>query len=559
MPPISVVTTSASVGISGRKSSKSNTPTILMKPQAKQNSAPTITIAARPNNSNSPGLSTPVNNSPSNATPKKQDSSSALGVTQNDMSVDSALLSALRDKRERMALLRLEKNLIQFMNDKNCGFMEVGGAGNSTVKRGASGGSGSGVNSPDGENDICGGKVQMNAMNGYNGNDGVVGRQTSFQRLCLHRLADRFNIVREQAYNNPNNYANNSNPGLIRLVKVKDSQIPAVKLIDLDLTQYDQTLPQDRGEGFTPGVMGITDRLVGVQIKDGNGGKKLKKKEKVKIMKRSSSNNLAGNEQKGKLNASKRKGKKLSDKEKAYAEARARIFNSAESSPNASATDLSDNVAGSNHSAENGDHNDCSPRSTDGRSTTSPVPPSGKSSSPLNESQPLTLVPAQLSSSNTYKEWKPNRSNLPAAATGGGTSKVTWRNREQEASDPDFQRRHHPAMLQPMPMHPQYHLYAQQTAMMTNGYGQHTHSNPSAYHYGDGQLYNNVQNDSGIGMYATTHQFHGSWNSYESQPPHKHHIPQNNDHSPPHKVDMSQTLPKSSQIDLNGEEFPALR
>ena len=94
-----------------------------MKPQAKQNSAPTITIAARPNNSNSPGLSTPVNNSPSNATPKKQDSSSALGVTQNDMSVDSALLSALRDKRERMALLRLEKNLIQFMNDKNCGFI----------------------------------------------------------------------------------------------------------------------------------------------------------------------------------------------------------------------------------------------------------------------------------------------------------------------------------------------------------------------------------------------------------------------------------------------------
>ena len=62
-----------------------------------------------------------------------------------------------------------------------------------------------------------------------------------------------------------------------------------------------------------------------------------------------------------------------------------------------------------------------------------------------------------------------------------------------------------------------------------------------------------------IGMYTTTHQAHGSWNPYELQPPHKHELSQNSDYSPPHKVDVSQTLPQQSEIDLTGEEVPALR
>ena len=551
-----------------------------MKPSASQQpkdkeSFPGIAIVSRSGNYAPTGSIAMVNNSystsNSNASPNNPSSSSDAdadaNAVHNDKQVDSALLSALRDKRERMALLRLEKNLIEFMNDKNCGFMEVGGAGNSTVIRGASGGSGSGSgpNSPDADNGNVVARGQVNGMNVYNGNDGGVGRQTSFQRLCLHRLADRFNIVREQGYNNPNNHTNN-NPALIRLVKVKESRIPSVKLIDLDLTQYEQSPPQDRGEGFGgAGVMGIADRLGMTQLQEGGGGKKSKKKEKVKIMKRSSSSNQIGNEQK--LNASKRKGKKLSDKEKAYAEARARIFNSAKSSPNASNIDGSDHAAVVNNTTHSSNPDDSSPGSSRS-ATTSPVPVLGKSAAPLDESELVTLVPSQLSSAgaggpNAPKDRKQNRSNLPAAATGGGASKVTWRNREQEASDPDFQRRHHPGMIQQMPMHPQYHPYAQ-NGMLGNGYGHHTHANAGGYGYGvagDGQMYNHGHHDSGLGMYtpapSSHYQANGSWHPYEPQL--QHHHRSQNEYQTPTVGGVNQDHVSKADIDLSREEFPALR
>ena len=573
-PPITVVT--AGSNSSSRKLPKNNAPTILLKPPSKQQlakggSSSDMTIAPRPIG-NSPTGSTAVvdggninGTGTANTNPNNSASTSdAMNMTiNNDKQVDSALVSALRDKRERMALLRLEKNLVEFMNDKNCGFMEVGGAGNSTVIRGASGGgggSGSGPNTADAENESGAARVQNTntattgvGMNGYNpgnGNDGSGGRQTSFQRLCLHRLADRFNIVREQGYNNPNHYMTN-NPGLIRLVKVKESRIPSLKLINLDLTQYDQSVPQDRGEGFS--VMGVTDRLASTQLHEaGNGsgsGKKSKKKEKVKIMKRSSSSNLVGNDEKGKLNASKRKGKKLSDKEKAYAEARARIFNdSNESGLNTSAVD---GGGGSEHaSVSNSNDSLTPPGSRDRSAATSPVV--GKNASLLDSNESVILVPSQIASganANATKDMKQNRGNLPAAATGGAASKVTWRNREQEASDPDFQRRHHPGMVQPMPMHPQqYHLYAQ-NGMMGNGYGHPVQTN--GYHYGvpaDGQMYNHGQ------IYASPNSHYqpdGSWLPYESQG--LQHSQQ--DHrAPTHNASNVQ-----KDIDLSQDEFPALR
>ena len=146
-PPITVVT--AGSNSSSRKLPKNNAPTILLKPPAKQQlskggSSSDMTIASRPIG-NAPTGSTAVvdggninGTGTANTNPNNSASTSdAMNMTMNnDKQVDSALVSALRDKRERMALLRLEKNLVEFMNDKNCGFMEVGGAGNSTVIRG---------------------------------------------------------------------------------------------------------------------------------------------------------------------------------------------------------------------------------------------------------------------------------------------------------------------------------------------------------------------------------------------------------------------------------------
>jgi len=508
---------------------------ILVKASKKETSTdPTSTSISATAGEFSPNGSIAVKTNDSSNMSQSQSQSQSQSPPQtsteaNDKQVDSALLSALRDKRERIALLRVEKNLIDFMNDKTCGYMEVGGQGNSIVIRGASGGSSDG--------DLENGTPTRNQ--GTHSSDNAGGRQTSFQRLCLHRLADRFNIVREQGYHNPNNHAN-PNLGLIRLVKIKESRIPTVKLINLDLTQYDQSIPQDRSEGF--GTMGITDRLALTNLQDGGGnGKKVKKKEKVMIMKRSSSSSLTGgNDKRDKANANKRKGKKLSDKEKAYAEARARIFNSNESSTN---------------TPEGSEHADSEsvifPLGSANRSaTTSPVP----SSTSLVGQKATHLVPSQVSGSeqtvNTNKKKDAKRGSLPAAATGGAASKVLWRNREQEASDPDFQRRHHPSVMIPSQM--QYHQYAPQNGMVQGN-----------YHYGaatEGQSYNQ-----GAAYYSSGppshYQADASWqrNEYPSAAyeTHRQHQGSNG-----HEGSTIQDVPNDSsaqKINLSKDEFPALQ
>jgi hypothetical protein len=85
---------------------------------------------------------------------------------------------------------------------------------------------------------------------------------------------------------------------------------------------------------------------------------------------------------------------------------------------------------------------------------------------------------------------------VPAAATGGGSSKVLWRNRQQEASDPDFKRSHHPVIVSSVPMnvvtanayhsnmHPQYSLGGQTTPQQQHGYftsGMENNSAPSTF------------------------------------------------------------------------------
>jgi len=588
LPPISVVTT-AGIGGTSRRPPKNNAPIILVKP-SKNDPLSTTTASKRttsiqhtsdnipdPPNNNSPNVSTAVihkdalNSIQAQANSQVQAQANLQSSPQasteagaNDKQVDSALLSALRDKRERIALLRLEKNLIDFMNDKTCGYMEVGGQGNSVVVRGASGGTSSDDNAVEHGNGTTTTSVAIptaatnnattttaraqGSSHGYNGNnDTSGGRQTSFQRLCLHRLADRFNIVREQGYHNPNN-SNNQIIGLIRLVKIKESRVPTVKLINLDLTLYNQsTIPQDRNDGF--GVTGISDRLAVANLQEGGSGKKSKKKERVKIMKRSSSSGLAGgNGKSDKSNSSKQKGKKLSDKEKAYAEARARIFNSNESNVNSlgESEHADSEIVNPPHGSAN--------RSAD----TSPV-----SSNSTNASANLKatyLVPSQVSPNTgeqiltTSRTKDAKRGNLPAAATGGAASKVLWRNREQEASDPDFQCRHHPGMLQVMPGQMQYHQYAPQNGM-----------NPSSgnFHYGavtEGQSFNR-----GAGYYGSAppshHQTDASWNRHEHkfvvEGPRQRHGANGDESTPSNEPSSDSNL--AQEINLSKDEFPALQ
>lgn len=256
----------------------------------------------------------------------------ATSVTlKNGTSVDSALLSAMRDDRERVALLRCEKTMIDFIKATDVEEIDVGGAYNSAI-------------------------VGLPSQNPK------AGRQTSFQRCWLHRLADRFGIVRESV-----------SPEWIKLKKTSETAIPSQLLINLGPSDYCLQDDNDAQAILTTSSSGTT--IAGVNKV---------KRNKMKIMRRSASS-CSNNSENGTSKPSRASTKKgtLTDKEKAYAAARARIFNS-------------------EHEVDN-----------------------------------EVLTPSQLVIPETPPSEEETR---PAAATMGGISKVTWRNRQQEENDPDFQR-----------------------------------------------------------------------------------------------------------------------
>jgi len=411
------------------------------------------------------------------------------GLKKNIGPVDSALLSAMKDPRERLALLKLEKILVEFMNDNTISFMEVGGPYNTIIVRGS--GVGNGEEGELNGNLNVSGKIQIS-----NNVTDQGGRQTSFQRLCLHRLADRFNIIREAGVTVLE--GNSNNPALIRLVKVKNSKIPEKLLINMDLSKsIDDTaknnclvsrnrialgnesiLPQDKGdfpvnEEIISGLVGrfSTSSLKDTVIYSGGPASGKRNKKKVMIMKRHSSNkgssgslNSKGNDSNIENGSKKLKGKNLSDKEKAYAEARARIFNKSQSSTTSAPVVSKDHdQAGIESQPE---------------SLPSPPDKSEKSSPPtLNDHHPVVSAFKNLNSSSDSVISVPlpiaaenvnpagsvddlvmsasnSFNNLPAAATGGGASKVTWRNRRQEESDPDFRRGRHSLVVPSLPVAP---------------------------------------------------------------------------------------------------------
>jgi len=296
-------------------------------------------------------------------------------------------------------------------------------------------------------------------------------------------------------------------------------------------------------------------------------------------MKRSSKSNMANERNEKNKAMNKRKGKKLSDKEKEYAEARARIFNSTADS----SCPPSNNIEGSDHAISSADSHDAesAPNSTNPSATNSPM--SKKSISP---------IPSQDDVPSTYNgvadgTYGRRRNNIPAAATGGGTSKVTWRNREQEASDPDFQRAHHRIMVPVVPAptaNPQY-LHQQYGPPMVNGHGHLTHAHGGAgYHYpGMADSVGNaappsMYNPAAAGhnnMYAPNAQFHtdpsASWQRQDaSQTSYPATFGRTRNHPPSpqnHDNIQQQMAPRREEpasgrvernIDLSQEEFPAL-
>jgi len=426
--------------------------------------------------------------------------------------VDSALLSALCDARERKALFRLEQVIVDFMKDKSSASMEVGGAFNSIVLNQASGfGRSKSGEIPNGEMSALYQQGLQDLQ--YQQQRGL--RQTSFQRLILHRLADRFNILREQINGNEgrglvemgHNHLGQPpsfSPGLIRLVKTNESCVPSRLLIDIDLSlliNYKNPRARNYGGGvivntnasnnvaFTnnsncedgalkslaENVASTTLESSVIAVTSSSTSKKPSKK--MVIMKRNSSSGSANPENgKGKQKGKARR-KKLEDREKAYEEARARIFG----------INGKNNTGGGDGSVEKGERPSV-PQSADAQDiAATPLNSCHSSFSVENDANSPTssaastgvtehIIPSQLLSaapsvdrsyppspeppggdresaaaspsgvgSATEVETKRQLSSLstpaPAAVTSGAVFKAVYRNRQQEENDPDFKRR----------------------------------------------------------------------------------------------------------------------
>lgn len=402
--------------------------------------------------------------------------------------VDSALLSALCDTRERKALYRLEQVILDFMKDKSSASMEVGGAFNSIVlSQNCHGGSNNGE-TPDVSNQ---GLIDLQ----YQQQRGL--RQTSFQRLILHRLADRFDILREQINNTNNSGGNESglvdvgpnhsgqppsfSPGLIRLVKKSESFIPSQLLIDIDLDiLIDYKNPRARNFGggntnantpnvhsnnYEDGAKNLSENMASTTLEapaSTSGSKKSKKK--MVIMKRNTSSEgrgSAGGKGKGKQTGTSRR-KKLEDREKAYEEARARIFGLKGMSGNG-------NNDGNDENIEKGERSSVPQRADPQDNAKAPlhschssfslqddgIAPTGSvSREHIVPSQVMSTIPTvnQLSPPSPEPQVEGDQpgspagaaatecSSVPAAVTSGAIFKAVYRNRQQEENDPDFKR-----------------------------------------------------------------------------------------------------------------------
>eukprot|EP00578_Thalassiosira_sp_NH16_P026604 CAMPEP_0181089466 /NCGR_PEP_ID=MMETSP1071-20121207/7320_1 /TAXON_ID=35127 /ORGANISM="Thalassiosira sp., Strain NH16" /LENGTH=825 /DNA_ID=CAMNT_0023171421 /DNA_START=8 /DNA_END=2485 /DNA_ORIENTATION=+ len=479
--------------------------------------------------------------------------------------VDSALLSAMCDPRERKALFRLEQVMVDFARDASRTYVEVGGAFNSIVLGGLNpamggvGGASSGVDI--GQMAADGGQMMASTNSGGASSSSRQGqhellyqqqrgmRQTSFQRLILHRLADRFDMPREQIGNNVNNNNNNNNNGgnerasLIRLIKTEASRVPSRLLIDIDLSlligyrnprarNYGQgTNMAGQANGYDDGfaVRNLSEGVASATLAEtqdpsppNNGGKKSTKKKMV-IMKRNSSsengNNVDGS--KGKQKGKKGR-KKLEDRERAYEEARARIFaeeGGAPAEPQGAAQDPGENVpppvplsASSCHSSFSADPEAAAASPASSSAAMEHAVPSQliSASSPStrdNQSRPPSPRGGQEPASPTSRATAPAEvaeprlpsppsSYVPAAAaatTGGAVNKAVYRNRQQEENDPDFKRRND------VSIRPTYvpYLPVQAAVAPNNPYGappshqqqqqqQHPSSNPYATAMGGG-------------------------------------------------------------------------
>jgi hypothetical protein len=296
--------------------------------------------------------------------------------------------------------------------------------------------------------------------------------------------------------------------GLIRLYKTPETQPPKRLLLDVDASEYQLSQTMEK------------------QLTISNTNPKTSKSSsnprKMKIMKRNSSNVSNASDH---SKSTPRKGKKdHNDKEKAYAEARARIFkdelDSAPAPPLAPAPRRTTPPSSSNNYINPTNNNYINPTNNN-------------YVIPTNNNYVIPTLQEQQASMD--QELSPHDSRP--------SSKATWRNRRQEVNDPDFQRGG--SMVVPQ----SYDNYYSPTPTTTTSVAASVNANPyygasaanaaaasvpQDYYGGGGAAYypNTTNNNAAAapthtagrtggrgragrgGFYPTTHQYQTSTNNY---------------------------------------------
>jgi hypothetical protein len=149
---------------------------------------------------------------------------STTTTTPTASEIDSALLAAVRDDRERVALWRLESTLCEFLATNNtAAWLEVSGPWNSVV-----------LTDPSAPERL------------------TPKQQAPHAQHAGRRLADRFGIVRETGQ---------VLEGSIRLIKLTDSKIPVPLLQDLDASAFSSSNTTGAGATGSSGVDSLSRQM----------------------------------------------------------------------------------------------------------------------------------------------------------------------------------------------------------------------------------------------------------------------------------------------------------
>ena len=360
-------------------------------------------------------------------------------------------------------------------------------------------------------------------------------RQTSFQRLILHRLADRFCIAREVI---PQTEHIVTSLNLIRLVKTDETRVPKRLVGDVDLgvlVDYKNPLASKNhgaayggggnynGGGYTTlwnpnqqddNLQPLSDQFTSATLDSAPP-------KKMVIMKRSSTDGTSSSHNLNKKESKSRNRKKnLADKERAYEEARARIFGVEKGDDDDGNDRVKESVGEGTEGADRtvdaseecnetgqkvATKQQLNPTVTEFRPLSS-LSDSHHSTASMGSSEPAPnateegdeSVEAQVSSANqqdqectassspkesdikqnvkhaSKNKQKSSTSPSPSSTTNTkssnsnkSTGKAVYRNRQQEEADPDFKRRSGPTYYTPASA---VHQFAQNPYHAANPY-----------------------------------------------------------------------------------------